>query len=274
MVAYASVWHFRRADKSLQAANSLKVGGNKPELKLRYRAWFNAQNGASNISATAPGSSTVAVPYATRSASSAADPSTAGDVASVAAAVEAPTITVLDPTANVSTVSMSDRLFVPSKEKVSAVTLRCIEDLRYTPGDNYQKKEATKDFSETLQPLIMFVSAFQSAMRQVQLTPEAGENETAVRTCLKETLPTIVAPQELSLFFAGWGVTVEREIVGTSQFDQTEEAELEAQLRMAMDNSIVTADAEPRLGQGRPSPHIDSPQAKKKQKKSSVAKPF
>ncbi|KAL5372898.1 hypothetical protein DPSP01_013127 [Paraphaeosphaeria sporulosa] len=244
--------------RQILAANLLRVSGNKSELKLRYKTWFNAQDGTKNIAATAAGSSAIAGPSTAAGASSVVDPSAAGDVATVSAASEAPSTTALNPTTQVLTIRMLDRLFVPSEEKVSSVMLRCLKSLRYTPGENYKEKDPEKDFSDTLKPLVVFVSAFQSAMRKVQLAPDAGENETAARAYLKEALSKIVAPQELSLFFTGWGVAVEPEIDDASEVGRTEEAELDAQLGMAIDNSIVTAEAEARQREGSASPYIGS----------------
>jgi hypothetical protein len=150
------------------------------------------------------------------------------------------TVTVLDTSNDVSTVPLIQRLLVPAKLKVSLATLACVKALQYTPGANFRTKAPGKDFSETLKPLELFTDIFLKTMKQVKMTADAGENESALRCFLSETLPEIRASSELAKFFASWNIKVVR---GDSR-THTPDAEFETNMSRAMEASILTAQSE------------------------------
>ncbi|RYN35165.1 hypothetical protein AA0119_g1229 [Alternaria tenuissima] len=188
------------AIKAELSSHKLKVGGNKPDLLARYRAWYDAQAGPT-ASASSAGPSTGAGP--STAGAEAPEDEEAMEVLSTADETHAAVIeTLLDPSNKVATVPMLSRLIAPSKLYVSAVTLACVKKLRYTPGENFRTKPRGKDLSDTLLPIQRFVDVLLREMKHVRLTSEAGENKSALRSYVKQTLPRIEAPVELAQFFA------------------------------------------------------------------------
>lgn len=164
----------------------------------------------------------------------------------IPAAPERATITLLDPSKDVRTVPLLNRLLMPKRMKVSAVTLDCLKRLRYSPGTEYRQKAPGKDFSEVLRPLELFVETFLKTLKQVQMTSEFGENESSLRAFLSANLPKIRASDELKGFFASWNIKV---IAQDHRSPSPIDAELDIQLRLAMDASRVTARREREHGE-------------------------
>ncbi|RYN41212.1 hypothetical protein AA0112_g2300 [Alternaria arborescens] len=225
--------------KAELSSHKLKVGGNKPDLLARYRAWYDAQAGPT-ASASSAGPSTGAGP-STASAEAPEDEE-AMEVLSTADETHAAVIeTLLDPSNKVATVPMLSRLIAPTKLHVSAVTLACVEKLRYTPGENFRTKPRGKDLSDTLLPIQRFVDVLLREMKHVRLTSEAGENESALRSYVKQTLPRIEAPVELAQFFAAWDISIK---TNNSPSPPAYDTEYDAQMEMALHASRATALAE------------------------------
>jgi hypothetical protein len=61
---------------------------------------------------------------------------------------------------------------------------------------------------------------FLRTLKQVNMSSEMGENETALRCFLTDSLREIQAPVELTAFFVGWNIRV------VSEYDSDEDVEL------------------------------------------------
>ncbi|CAE7216409.1 hypothetical protein PTTW11_10821 [Pyrenophora teres f. teres] len=206
----------------------LAIGGNKPDLLSRYKAWASTQSQAtiSNASAVLGGSTLdTSLP----------------NVAEITSAPEPVTMTSFDTSNEGRTVPLLERLLLPERKQLSVVTLSCLERLRYTPGAKFRKKAPEKDISGKLKRLETFVDTFLQTLGQVNMASEMGENETALRCFISQNLPEVRAPSELADFFASWNIKVVSEDNMALDFHGPE---FDAQLAMALEASQLTVQFE------------------------------
>ncbi|KAF2002155.1 hypothetical protein P154DRAFT_595120, partial [Amniculicola lignicola CBS 123094] len=217
--------------KTVLASRKLKLGGNKSDLLMRYRTWYTATYGDTSAGASGGASG----------ASGGAAGDTSGDGAVEPLSGAAVTI---------ATGPLLNRLLMPSKTKVSPLTLECLQKLRYTPAKQYVQKSSRTDLSNVLKPVELFVDVFIRMIQQMEgnLASEAGDNESRHRVYLKEALPQIRASPDLVPFFTSWGIDA---IPGDEELSVGQGVEYETQLALAMDASKVTAEAEARKREGK-----------------------